>query len=95
MKAINIMTTNVVTAYDNITVREAVTIMCQKNVGALIIQTPRPTFGIFTQGDLLNRVVAADKDPATTPISEVLTETTMCAQINDDLDELLFLRLKV
>jgi predicted transcriptional regulator len=54
MKAQEIMTKDVLSVHESTSVNEAVQIMAKHNIGALIVQTPRPTFGIFTQGDLLS-----------------------------------------
>ena len=48
-------------------------LMAQKNVGAaLIVQDARVT-GIFTERDVVFRVVAPGLDPRTTPVSDVMT----------------------
>ncbi|MEM4408219.1 MAG: CBS domain-containing protein [Candidatus Caldarchaeum sp.] len=88
MKARDIMTKNVISVDENMSVREAVNVMAQHNIGALIIQTPKPTFGIFTQGDLVERVIAPGRNPDTTKIREVMTESTKCVQADDDMDEI-------
>jgi CBS domain-containing protein len=88
MKANEIMTKDVLSVDENISVKEAVQIMAKHNVGALIVQTPKPTFGIFTQGDLVARVIAEGKDLEKTKIKDVMTETVQCAQAEDSIDEL-------
>jgi CBS domain-containing protein len=55
-------------------VAEAVALMSQREVGAVLIVTEDGLVGgIFTERDLLMRVVAAGRDPKTTPISLVMT----------------------
>ena len=88
MKASEIMTKDVLSVDENTSVKEAVQIMAKHNVGALIVQTPKPTFGIFTQGDLVARVIAEGKDLDRTKIRDVMTETVQCAQAEDSIDEL-------
>ncbi len=88
MKASDIMTKSVIAVDDSITVGEAIKIMAKHNIGALVIQTPKPTFGIFTQGDLINRVLAKNKSLRKTKIADVMTESTKCAQADDDLNEI-------
>jgi CBS domain-containing protein len=88
MKANEIMTKDVLSVDENTSVKEAVQIMAKHNVGALIVQTPKPTFGIFTQGDLVARVIAEGKDLERTKIRDVMTETVQCAQAEDSIDEL-------
>jgi len=88
MKAHEIMTKDVLSVEENTSVKEAVEIMAKHNVGALIVQTPKPTFGIFTQGDLLTRVVAEGKNPEKTRVRDVMTESVPCAQSDDSVDDL-------
>lgn len=88
MKAHEIMTKDVLSVDENTSVKEAVQIMAKHNVGALIVQTPKPTFGIFTQGDLIARVIAEGKDMEKTKIRDVMTETVQCAQSQDSIDDL-------
>jgi len=88
MKAHEIMTKDILSVDENTSVKEAVQIMAKHDVGALIVQTPKPTFGIFTQGDLIARVIAEGKDLEKTRIREVMTETVQCAQAEDSIEDL-------
>ena len=42
--------------------------------------------GIFSERDLMNRVVVAGKDPARTLVSEVMTEDPLAVTPDDDLE---------
>ena len=56
------------------TVAEAVQVMAARHVGAVLIKTEDGLVGgIFTERDVLVRVVNADLDPKKTPISMVMT----------------------
>ena len=56
------------------TVAEAVEVMAARHVGAVVIKTEDGLVGgIFTERDVLVRVVNAERDPKTTPISLVMT----------------------
>jgi CBS domain-containing protein len=56
------------------TVAEAVATMAERRVGAvLIMNEDELVSGIFTERDLLVRVVQAGRDPRATPISLVMT----------------------
>lgn len=60
------------------TVQAAVATMSEHNVGSIVvIDDDRNPVGIFTERDLLNRVVAKGIDPETTPLSEVMTTDLM------------------
>jgi CBS domain-containing protein len=57
----------------DVSVKEAVRIMTEAQVGALAVISGRKIVGIFTERDLMKRVVHAERDPATTPIREVMS----------------------
>lgn len=55
------------------TVMDAVRLMNDRRLGCLLIMENERPVGIFTERDVLNRVVAAGKDGETTPVREVMT----------------------
>jgi len=55
-------------------VAEAVALMARHEIGALLVMTGDDLVaGLFSERDLLVRVVAAGRDPQTTPLSMVMT----------------------
>jgi CBS domain-containing protein len=70
------------------TVRQAVGKMIEANVGCLIVEQDDKVIGIFTERDLLRRVVGSDKDPNTTVISEVMSSPVNSCKPSDDIEEL-------
>jgi CBS domain-containing protein len=78
---------DVIGLVDTTTVREAVDKMIEANVGCLIVEANEKAIGIFTERDLLRRVVGADKDPASTLISEVMTSPVSSCKPSDDVSE--------
>lgn len=61
-------------------VREAVALMTQHNVGALAVLSGGETLeGIFTERDLMTRVVHEGRDPETTPLREVMSTDVVVA----------------
>ncbi len=54
-------------------VREACRVMAEKRVGAILVMDGDSLQGIFTERDALNRVLAAERDPDATTVSEVMT----------------------
>jgi CBS domain-containing protein len=54
-------------------VEYAARVMAAHNVGALLVMDDDLLVGIFTERDVLNRVVAVGKDPATTAVREVMS----------------------
>jgi signal-transduction protein with cAMP-binding, CBS, and nucleotidyltransferase domain len=55
------------------TVQEAVRIMTESSVGALAITEGRKVIGVFTERDLMKRIVFKGKDPARTTVGEAMT----------------------
>ncbi len=69
------------------TVSDAVQKMVYANVGCLLIQQEERALGIFTERDLLRRVIAKGKDPNTTLIAEVMTSPVQTCQAHDDVEK--------
>ena len=55
------------------TVREASKLMAEHHIGAVLVMAEGQLQGIFTERDALIRVLARDKNPDETEISEVMT----------------------
>ena len=58
----------------SMSVYDAAVAMRAKGIGSVLVEEAGRLTGIFTERDLLNRVVAAGKDPAGTTLSEVMTK---------------------
>ena len=56
-----------------ITVRKAAKTMAEKNAGAVLVIDRNKLVGIFTERDIVFRVVAPGLDPATTRVVDVMT----------------------
>ncbi len=54
-------------------VRDAAQAMRDWDVGAVLVTENGRLAGIFTERDLVNRVIACDRDPESTPLFEVMT----------------------
>jgi CBS domain-containing protein len=55
------------------TVKDAACKMAQARVGSIVVEEYPKILGIFTERDLLVRVVAEGRDPAATPVSQVMS----------------------
>ncbi len=60
------------------TVLEAARLMNEQHVGAVVVTRGEKVVGIFTERDVLTRVVAARRDPATTLVEQVMTAPVAC-----------------
>lgn len=85
-----IMTEEILSVEPDITVQEAVEKMEENGIGSLVVLSPiQDLLGIFTERDLLKKVVAKKKDPTKTKIKTVMTPNVMVAQATDSAWELL------
>ncbi len=55
------------------TIQEAVELMAARDISCLIAMDRKDPVGIFTERDLLNRIVAAERDPNRTSLKEVMS----------------------
>jgi len=73
--------TEVCTIHPDKTVLDAAALMNQCRIGAVMIIDDEKIMGIFTERDVMNRVVAERKDPAATKVSDVMTsKVAFCEQ---------------
>jgi len=61
----------------SVTVLEAVQKMNQHKVGAVLVMNGEKLAGIFTERDVMTRVIAANLDPRTTPIAQAMTANVL------------------
>lgn len=61
----------------SVTVAEAVQTMNRFRIGSVLVMNGRELAGIFTERDVLTRVVADSLDPKTTPITRVMTSNVL------------------
>jgi CBS domain-containing protein len=69
------------------TVLEAALLMNERRVGSLLVLDGGGLCGIFTERDILRRVVAERRDPCTTPIRDVMTADVMCCRPHTNIEE--------
>jgi len=68
------------------TVLEAVHAMVDRNIGAVPVVHNGQLVGIFSERDLMKRVVAEGCDPRTTCLAEVMTEDPLTVNTNEELE---------
>ena len=73
-------TGDVATIDRDATVLEAARRMRERHIGALVVLAEGRIVGIFTERDMLYRIVAAERDPAATLVCDVMTDrVAFCA----------------
>ncbi len=85
MKAEDIMTKDVVTIRGAATVAEAVGLMKEKGLRALVVDRryDHDAYGIVTETDIVYKVIAYGKDPKQVQVYEIMTKP--CIVVNPDL----------
>lgn len=73
------------------TVLEASRFMMEHSIGALPVLRNGELVGIFSERDIMNRVVAVGRTPGTTKISEVMTANPKAVSIDETIENCLFL----
>jgi CBS domain-containing protein len=73
------------------TVLEAARFMMEHSIGALPVLRNGELVGIFSERDVMNRVVAVGRTPGTTKIAEVMTTNPRGVDVNESVEECLFL----
>jgi CBS domain-containing protein len=65
---------------------QAARVMSERQIGGVPVVDGDRVAGIFTERDVLARVVAAGVDPAITPVSAVMTTSLVTADVNESHD---------
>jgi CBS domain-containing protein len=73
------------------TVLEAARFMMEHNIGALPVLRNGELVGIFSERDIMNRVVAAGRAPGTTKVSEVMTSSPRTIGVDETVENCLFM----
>jgi CBS domain-containing protein len=68
------------------TVLETVQAMVAHNIGAVPVLHNGKLVGIFSERDLMKRVVAEGRDPRGTCMAEVMTDDPLTISMNEDLE---------
>ena len=75
----------------NNTVLEAARFMMEHNIGALPVLRNGELAGIFSERDIMNRVVAVGRTPGTTAVTEVMTANPRAVSPEESIEECLFI----
>ncbi|MBI3737075.1 CBS domain-containing protein [Candidatus Sumerlaeota bacterium] len=70
----NLVKRDPITVPPQMSVLDAIKIMAEHRVGAVAITEGRKLKGIFTERDVMKKIVLAGLDPGKTPISNVMTK---------------------
>jgi CBS domain-containing protein len=93
MQVKEIMTKNIRTIASDSSIKEASKIMKAAAIGVLPVNDlgesiwVAETMGLITDRDIVLRVIAEDKDPASTKVSEIITPAVFCCNENDSIEK--------
>jgi CBS domain-containing protein len=78
---------HVLTVGPSASVLDAATLMNEQKVGALVVAREGRVVGMFSERDVLQRIVAQRRDPATTLVEQVMTVEVVCGTPETTIDE--------
>lgn len=68
------------------TVSEAAKLMRKKDIGSLLVKINDKTWGMVTERDMLNKVVADDLDPRKIRIDDIMTDLLYTVEANQPIE---------
>ncbi len=71
---------SVATVTPKSTVFDAVCLMAEQRIGSVVVTSGARVVGIFTERDVLNRVVAVKMDPQSVTVGEAMSSPVACCQ---------------
>jgi CBS domain-containing protein len=78
----------VITVLPDCNVRDACRLMRDRRIGGLLVSDGETLQGIFTERDVMVLVVAAEKDPVTTMVADVMTRKVIAVRSDRPLSEI-------
>jgi CBS domain-containing protein len=75
-----------ITVERNASVADAARLMASHNIGAVPVMDDGKLVGIFTERDVLTRIVAAVRNPESTKVGEVMSTTLVTADLSEHYD---------
>jgi len=87
MKVEDVMVDKVITVKEDETVKRAVDIMNNHEIGCLVVEKDGSAVGILTERDLMKRVLAKCKDPKKIKVCEVMTQPLMYVSPKTDVEQ--------
>ena len=81
----------VYTVQFNSTVRDVAAFMAERNIGAVPVLNGSDLVGVFSERDVVRRVLLENLDWSTTPVSEVMSEEPLTVVPDDDVEHCMLL----
>lgn len=76
----------IISVTENISVLEALKVMTEKNISAVLVMEDQKLHGIFTERDYARKIILQGKSSKDTLIREAMTATPITITLNDSID---------
>ncbi len=80
---------SIFTISPNATVLEAIKIMTEKGVGALVVAEDEKVIGIFSERDYTRKIALMERSSNNTPVSDIMTSKVISVGLNHTVEECL------
>ena len=80
---------SIFTISPNATVLEAIKIMAEKGVGALVVAEDEKVIGIFSERDYTRKIALMERSSSNTPVSDIMTSKVISVGLNHTVEECL------
>ena len=70
---------------------DAVSLMAEKGIGALLVMEGEQLRGIVSERDYARKVILAGKSSRETPVSDIMTSAVLCAKLEQTVEQCLAL----
>jgi CBS domain-containing protein len=77
----------VISVTTSTTVQEAAHLMNQRSIGGVVVMEAGRLVGIFTERDIMRRVVAEERDPANTQVGELMTRVVVTCTLDTSIED--------
>jgi len=94
LKLSDVMVKDVITVEEEATVREAVELMNEHEIGCLVVVERGKPAGIVTERDMLKRILLEDKDPKKTKVSEIMSKPLVVGKPQMSIEDAVKLMFK-
>ncbi|MEJ2793857.1 CBS domain-containing protein [Iodobacter sp. LRB] len=78
---------NILSVTPQASVYQALQMLAEKNIGALLVMEENHLVGIFSERDYARKVILMGKTSAGTPVSEIMTRKLLCVPPTATIDE--------